>query len=297
MASKSAGTESSAGKIAPRRYLGLELSGAKNPKTAIAALEYYPRERKIFLLDVYDRVLPREGQSTDEALIELIGELSPGEARLGVNVPLTLPPCFDCSCKKPLDCSSASVKWVKELIRRTGKISASRGVRPLPFTPYTQRPIEAFVRYSILPRLAEPLRFEIDETLGGNRAPLTARMHYLQPALKKLEPVEVWPKLAVVLFSEELGLPKRVLQSYRQLESGVDARTEILERIAHSQGVFIYDRDLKKLAGSLAAFDSFICAYTTLLCDLGLCQKAPPGFPAKSGWIAVPLAAGPEGRR
>lgn len=297
MASKSAVAEAGSSKVAPRRYLGLELSGAKNPKTALSALEYYPRERKIFLLDVYDRVVPREGQTTDEALIELIGELGPDGAHLGVNVPLTLPPCFDCSCKKALECSAPSVKWVKELIRRTGKASAARGVRPLPFTPYTQRPIEAFVRYSILPRVPEPLRFEIDETLGGNRAPLTARMHFLSPALKKLELLEVWPKLAIVLFAEELGLSRRVLQSYRQLESGVDARTEILERIAHSQGVFIYDRDLKKLAGSLAAFDSFICAYTALLCDLGLCQKAPAGFPLKSGWIAVPLAAGPEGRR
>ncbi len=296
MASKSAASEMTS-KAPPRRYLGLDLSGAKNPKTALSALEYYPRERKIFLLDVYDRVLQLEDQTTDEALIELIRELTTPSTRLGVNVPMSLPPCFQCKCKKPLECSSPAVKWVKKLTRRLGKVSSSRGIRVLPFTPYTQRPIEAFVRYSILPRLAEPLRFEIDETLGGNRAPLTARMRFLLPGLQDLHPVEVWPKLSVVLFAEELGLSRRVLQSYRQLESGIDARTEILERICQTQGVFIYDRDLKKLATSLAAFDSFVCAYTAWLSDMGLCQKEPAGFPAKSGWIAVPLAAGLENKR
>ncbi len=280
---------------APRRYLGLELSGAKNPKTALSALEYYPREKKIFLLDVYDRVVPLGHETSDNALLGLIGELRVGVSRMGVNVPLSLPPCFLCTpriCKKPAECSSVDSKWMRDYVKRTARAAQAKGIRSLPITPYTQRPIELFVRYSILPKIPENLRFEIDETLGGNRAPLTARMHFLKRALEDFQLVEVWPKLSVSLFADPLKLSKRVLQNYRQLESGVDARTEILEHISERQGVFIYDRDLKKLSASLAAFDSFICAYTALLVDLGLCQKSPAGFPKKSGWIAIPNSAG-----
>ena len=31
--------------------------------------------------------------------------------------------------------------------------------------------------------------------------------------------------------------------------------------------IFIYERDIRKLAHSLASFDAFICAYTALLAD------------------------------
>jgi predicted RNase H-like nuclease len=99
---------------------------------------------------------------------------------------------------------------------------------------------------------------------------------------------EVWPKLSIVLLSQHLKLSKRVLQDYRSLESGTEARVEILEHLAAEKNIFIYDRDLKKLAHSLAAFDSFVCAYTGLLHYQGQTKKAPYGFPLETGWVLVP---------
>ena len=83
------------------RYLGLELSGAKSNKTTLASIEYYPKEKKVFLLDTYDRVaFDRENESGpttgDEALLALLSELVQGVAKIGVNVPLDLPPCTTC---------------------------------------------------------------------------------------------------------------------------------------------------------------------------------------------------------
>jgi hypothetical protein len=273
----------------PQRFLGLELAGAKNQKTAIAALEYYPREQKIFLLDIYDRISGHDDQTGDEALLELLEELRPGVARIGVNVPLTLPPCVTCTrrvCPLPAKCTVPAVRQMREYARReTGRGPAARGRE---FTPYTQRPIELWIRRKVLGGLPESHQFVVDEALGGNKAPLTARMHFLKWHLSDFKVVEAWPKLTVALLSAEFGVHRRTIESYRRLEEGVHARAELLEKIAEECGIFIYERDLRKLSHSLTAFDAFICAYTALLSDSGHCVKMPPGFPASSGWVEFP---------
>jgi hypothetical protein len=319
--------------LAPRRYLGLELSGAKNQKTALAAIEYYPRERKTFLLDVYDRISVPEAESSDEALLAVLRELggaahrgsgrtaprggSPEAALLGVNVPLTLPPCVECTrriCPLPGACTVASVKWMREITRKASRsrkpsrepASDSHGVpgatgspksdetdgsetpRIRDFTPYTQRPVELWVRYQVLPRLESHARFDIDEALGGAKAPLTLRMAFLKRHLRGMALLEAWPKLSVAILARKLGVPRRTLQAYRRLEEGALARQELLEALAEHDGIFIYDKDLRKLGQSLQAFDAFICAYTALLSDTGQCARRPAGFPDPAGWVHYP---------
>lgn len=270
-----------------KRFLGLELAGAKNQKTSLAAIEFYPKERKIFLLDIFDRIAVEEDQTSDEALLELIQEMGAGVSAVGVNVPLELPPCVTCSrkaCPMPAHCTVPAVHWSRELIRKQ-----SRKTRPKEFTPYTQRPIEVWVRYSLLDKLPNNIHFEIDETLGGNRAPLTARMNFLKRHLGNVPLVEVWPKLSVAVLAERLRIPKRVVTSYRHLEMGVHSREEILTQIAKHQEVFIYERDMRKLSQNLTAFDAFICAFTALLAEQDQCTKMPKSFPHKSGWIQFPM--------
>jgi hypothetical protein len=284
-----------------RRYLGLELSGAKNPRTALAAIQYFPKERKIFLVDIFERVTPQDGQSTDEALLELIDELKPGTARLAVNVPLQLPPCLagctDRTCSPGGRCRTAPVRWMQQYMKRVARQPAAAVPRLREFTAYTQRPVELWLRYSVLPSFDPAARFEIDETLGGNKAPLTARMHFLLRHLKGLTVSEGWPKLTVAALQHELSLSRRVVQRYRHLEEGAHARQEILEALAREHQIFIYDRDLRKLAASLAAFDAFLCAYTALLADLGRCAKPPKGFPVASGWVEYPSVPEPRPAR
>ena len=274
----------------PKRYLGIELAGAKNQKTALAALEYYPKEKKIFLLDIFERIAAVSPLSGDEALLELIDEIREGVARVGVNVPLGLPPCIECTrktCPLPKSCGDPSVKWMRNTTAKARK-GLRKVMKVADFTPYTQRPIELFVRYHVFPHLPESHRFEIDETLGGNRAPLTARMHFLKRHLQGLHLTEVWPKLSVSVLALDLGLNRRIVSSYRHLEQGVHAREQILEQLTEKHGIFIYERDIRKLSHSLASFDAFICAYTALLADTGLCTAVPKGFPEHSGWVHFP---------
>jgi hypothetical protein len=166
--------------------------------------------------------------------------------------------------------------------RRSGKLKVRE------FTPYTQRPVELWVRYQVLSKLPEASWFEIDETLGGSKAPLTARMHFLKRHLKHVPLVEVWPKLSIAVMAMQLGLNRRTVASYRQLEQGSHARGEILEAIMEQHGIFIYERDLRKLSQTLASFDAFVCAYTALLSDLDQCTRIPKGFPASTGWVHYP---------
>jgi hypothetical protein len=279
-----------------RRYLGVELAGAKNQKTAVAVLEWYAKEEKIFLLDIHDRIAlaPRSRsehhevhghghgpfQTGDEALLDLIEELNEGVARTGVNTALDLPPSIGRTARS----AAASIHWMREISRRAARAK----LKTLDFTPYTQRPVELWVRYQVLPDLEPHERFEIDETLGGNRAPLTARMHYLQRFMKGLNLTEIWPKLTIAILASSLGLSKRTIQCYRHLEEGVHAREEILERLTEQEDIFIYERDIRKLSHSLASFDAFVCAYTALLADLGKTAKKPKGYPTGAGWVHYP---------
>src|SRR5437868_4878432 len=107
-----------------KRYLGLELAGAKNQKTSIAALEYYPKENKIFLLDIFDRISGHKNQTSDEALLEVINEMQPGITQMGVNIALELPPCIQCTrktCPQTKDCNVAPVKWMRDFTKKVHK--------------------------------------------------------------------------------------------------------------------------------------------------------------------------------
>ncbi len=282
-----------------RRYFGLELAGAKNQKTSIAIIEYYPKEKKIFLLDIFDKITPLDKQTGDQAVIELIQELtlnptSKSSLIMGVNVPLDLPPCIVCTqrtCPLPAHCIVPTVKWMKETSIRASRTfpqetEKARKIRD--FTPYTQRPIELWIRHHVFPLLTEEEKFDIDETLGGNRGPLSARMHFLKRHLHSLTLIEVWPKLSTSLLASQLKLHKNIISSYRHLENGAHCREELIQQLSVQWELFIYERDMRKLSLNLTAFDAFICAFTALLSDRHLCAPPPPGFPSSAGWVHYP---------
>ena len=274
-----------------KRYLGLELAGAKNQKSSLAAIQYYPREGKTFLLDIFDRITHHDDQTGDEALLELIHEENAShDAVLGVNVSLELPPCIVCEkkvCPQFTHCNVPAMKWAREWTQKIAK-KTGKSIKLKEYTPYTQRPVELWIRYHILPQLPPSHHFEIDETLGGNRAPLTARMHYLKRHLQKIPLLEAWPKLTVAILAAQLDVPRRIISSYRQLEDGAYSREIILNHLVGRFGLFVYERDMRKLSQSLTAFDAFICALTALLSDQGLCDRIPKSFPESSGWVHYP---------
>jgi hypothetical protein len=278
--------------MSQKRYLGLDLSGAKNAKTTLAVIEYYPREKKVFVLDIHAGIGADASCNSDEALIQTIQDHANDhpEVKIGVNVPLTLPPGLIAPKKGKTVFDLPEVKWMETHFTKRKKPPTSKRTAKLKdfFTPYTQRPIEIWLKNEVFPCLPQKLRFEIDEALGGNKAPLTARMQFLIPYLADYELHEVLPKLTVPLISPFLKISQKTLHQYRNIESGVEARAIILERMTETLDIFIYDRDQKKITQNLNAFDAFLCAYTVLLFDRNECVPAPKHFPIKSGWIRYP---------
>lgn len=257
------------------RVIGISLGGAKNQKTVCAVIESYPREGKTFLLDVHDELEPG-----DESLSEWLTEHHANTAvTIGTTAALELPCCAgDCTCKPSKPC--ANLRWGRKFLKQVGA--------HVDFTCYTQRPVELWVRWKILSELPESQRFDIDETLGGTRAPISVRMNYVSRLYPKARWLEVWPKLSIVQLSKLLHLPRREIVSYRKLEEGVASRAQILTALCEHEGIFVYDRDFKKLTLSLAAFDAFFAAYTALLFNQDRCEPRPRGLPASANWIAVP---------
>ncbi len=263
------------------QFLGIDLGGAKSSRTALATLDYYPREEKLFLLDIVLGIGPEGGQTGDEALLEIIAECEGTLAAIGVSAPLSLPRCFECTsakCVSSKKCSDPGVKWAQSL-----KLKGSA------FLPYTQRPVEQWVRADVFPRLSAHARFEVDEALGANKAPLAARIRYLRRFFpKKTALFEIWPKLTAGVLGTLFRVPGSTLANLRQLEVGEAARARFLEIVLDRCDIFVYDRDLRKLTQHLSAFDAFLIAYTSFLAKTGHSQRPPKAFDPKWGWVQFP---------
>ncbi|MBX9766765.1 MAG: DUF429 domain-containing protein, partial [Bdellovibrionales bacterium] len=122
------------------RYVGISLSGGKNEKTGIAVLEHYREQKKLFLHSVTETTLlngETGKRSLDSHLHEFLKNLSPGLRKVGWDVPLTLPVCFNCKLECPgfEDCGEPNIEWMWKAFERQKRKRAQARV----FTPYTQR--------------------------------------------------------------------------------------------------------------------------------------------------------------
>ncbi|MCM0607058.1 MAG: hypothetical protein KA715_13295 [Xanthomonadaceae bacterium] len=252
------------------KYLGLELSGAKNQKTTLCVLEYFKKEDRVFLLNLIEGIGPDEDISGDEQLLDCLTPYQGKGNVLTSNVPTSFPPCAPCTkekCGSVTDCRNPEAKWMKAFAKNNH------------VTPYTMRPVDLWLRR---------YPFEVDETLGGSRAPLTARMVYLKNKLKKFTLLEANPKISTLKLGESLKISPKVLENIRSLERGPTARKELLTRLMSKHQVFIYDGDFKKICQNLTAYDAFICGYTGFLSEQGKCEKRPKTFPKQSAWVEIP---------
>lgn len=273
-----------------QRVFGLSLGGARSDRTCVTVLDFYSRDEKsnekAFVVDVFDSIGQNSELDGDQALLKLFGDLlqeRPIEV-LGVDAPLTLPPCFlscEASCTGYQKCKRPEVRWMRNQFLRARQ--KNKGIRG--FTPYLQRPVDLYFRY----RIPDKELFK-DDTLGANHAPQAARMQYLKRHLSsdKFALIEVWPKLVLFSLQKELKLTRRESTSYRNVEEGAGIREKLLEKISEKYHVFVYERDASKLLSSVPAFDSFICAFVALQYNLGRVVDFKHDLPLKSGWIQIP---------
>ncbi len=262
------------------KFAGLTLGGGKGRKTCLAIIEYFIKEKKLFLTELHDKIEESDKLSADSKIIQILDKHKKELHSIGIDAPLKMPKCIRCRLRCPghEKCQEPEIRWMwklhkkKEPKKRPNKI----------FTPYTERCVEQYISAEIHQDLAS------DHALGSNRAPLAARAMYLKRRVHGVPTFEVMPKVSLWRLGQQVGLSKSQLLKYKTLTEGEDIRQRILDKWTEGDLSFIYHRDFKLMVKDAFAFESFICAYTTFLKSKGLCEKKPKGFPNSEPWIVFP---------
>jgi predicted nuclease with RNAse H fold len=282
LADQLAGRKAGAGKaLAALRFAGVSLGGGKADRTAVAVLDYFPSQRRVFLRNLHERVRADGEISGDQALHAILA--APGEnfARIALDAPLKLPVCARCElpCPGVEACAQPEIEWMRKAHRQ--RAASKRPLRM--FTPYTERPAEMWLASA----LEEP--FFPPHALGANAAPLSARARFV---LRRMSApaIEVYPKAAIWRIGRALRVQKSYLRYHKHSVEGDEARMAILQAIVERGIAFIYQQDLKAMVEHNQAFEAFICGLVAFLKERGQTEAPPAGFPPGEAWIEVPKA-------
>ncbi len=262
------------------QFAGLTLGGGKGRKTSLCVLEYYLKEKKLFLKELHENIEEKGRTSSDTLIVKKLEKQKKILHTVGVDAPLKLPKCLRCrlECPGHEKCDEIEIQWMWKWHKKRHPNKRPNKI----FTPYTERCVEQYLMQEISPDVYP------GHAMGSNRAPLTARALYLKRRLKDIKMVEVYPRLSVWQLGKELGLRKSYLADYRNVTHGEDARHHFLERWSEQGLSFIYHRDFRQMVRDVYAFEAFFCAYTAFLQYKGQCQPRPKGFPASEAWISFP---------
>lgn len=259
-----------------QRFLGIELGGSR--RTAAVSLDLFAADKKIFLREIESPVESLGDETPDESLIRLIKSGEP--LAVGVDAPLTLPPLLWADQEQ----AGEALAWMKAEAKRQ---RWGRGKQP---SSYSLRPVDLLLRGPWQDEVI--VSFPVDDSFGASRAPLAARMQFLQRELPGVEFLEVIPRLALGGVARWYGLSAREVRRARDVEEGVEQRMGILDSMSQQPRseklpqLFLYKSDIAALAQDLSAFDAFLCAFMAALDEAGFLEE--PRFPAAWGNVAKP---------
>lgn len=261
------------------QYAGLSLSGGKSNKTSYAIVQFYPKQKKIFLTDLHYKLQSIKEKTADELLIESFKPYGSKLKAIAVDAPLSLPKCIRCKLKCPgyAKCRVSEVVWMRNEYAKNNKQKKPKNI----LNPYIERSAEVYISKN----LEEP--FFPPHAMGANNAPMAARMNYLSKHIKHKK-IEFFPKLSLWRIGKSLGIRKSYLRFHKNSADGHEIREIILKRLIEKDIAFIYVDDLKKMIKSPQAFDAFIGALTAVLYGTKQVESKPKGYPKSSSWIEIP---------
>jgi hypothetical protein len=263
------------------RSLGLEISGAKNDRSSLAIVDYFPKTRRLVLADIQPKVRGHDDVSSDATLLKCIGESLEGVKNttgLCVNGPLSFPHYLEKAAKKLLPLEEArdpESLWMKELWKNLDP-------QPKPFVPYLQRLCEIHLKH------LTPEKFQIPDGMGSNLAPIACRISFLKPYLP-CPLSETFARGALHRIIVNLGLKKSLAREYTDFIRGAECREIILDELNdHLPQIFVYNRDRDKMIQSIHCFNAFISALVQHFCFKKMTEMPPRSFPKKAAWIHLP---------
>ncbi len=266
-------------KLESHRFAGVSLGGGKTDRTAVAVIEYYPLQRRVFLRGLRERVRADGGASADLQLHTILTETEPGIESVALNAPLQLPKCMRCELECPgfERCEVPEIRWMWDHHRK--RVERKRPHKL--FTPYTERCSEMFISSELEESFHPP------HALGANAAPLAARAVFVSRRLA-FPALEVYPKLSIWRIGRALRVSKSHLRFHKHSIDGDEARLAILTALVERGIAFIYQQDMRAMTENNDAFEAFICALTAFLKFRGQTEPPPPGFPKDEAWIEFP---------
>ena len=263
------------------KFAGLTLGGGKGRKTCLSFLEYFVKEKKLFLSELHENIEDDGKLSSDSQIIKLLEAHKKELHTVAIDSPLKLPKCLRCRLKCPghEKCQEPEIKWMWKRFKKRAPHKRPNKI----FTPYTERCVEQYIASEIHPDLIT------DHAMGSNRGPLAARSLYLKRRMpKKSKVIEVIPRVSVWKLGQSMGIRKNHLLQYKQMTKGPEIRQKFLDQWSEEGLSFIYHRDFKLMVKDTFAFDSFICAYSAYLNYKGECITRPKSFPKSEAWVAIP---------
>lgn len=262
------------------RFAGVALGGGKTDKTAVAVLDFFPDQKRVFLRSLRDKISVKGEYSADESLYSVLTQDEEGLEVIAFDAPLQLPKCFRCDLKCPgvAKCPWPEVKWMRDVHDRRAKHKRPNKM----FTPYTERPVEIYISNEL------EEAFHPSHAMGSNAAPLTARARFLERRMLGIPFIEVYPKLSLWRIGQALGIPKSYLRFHRHAVDSDEARHYILKTLIEKDIAFIYQQDLRVMVDDSIAFDAFMCALTAFLRFRDQTEKPPKDFPKEASWIEFP---------
>ncbi len=257
-----------------RVFLGLSLGGIKSDKSSLISLDYFPKENRLVLSNIFHQF---KDTYPDEVIKKLIRETNDLKL-VGVDFPITLPPCITCklSCPGVKKCDVTEVKWLK---RQYQKLSKDKKIQRLP-SPYSERGLDYFISKG----LEED--FPLEPSLGGARASFYGRGVFLKKGLKGVELLEVFPKASLWRIGLMLGMRKSVLRNFYKSGQTDEFKKSFLKAL--DKYCFIYEDDFKKLLMQKEVFESLLCALSVYYYSLDQRETLPAFIKTKGSDLALP---------
>ena len=96
------------------KYAGLTLGGGKGRKTCLSILEYYVKEKKLFLSELHENIQETAKVSADTLIIKILEQNKKNLKLVALDAPLMMPKCIRCRLKCPghEKCQEPEIRWM-----------------------------------------------------------------------------------------------------------------------------------------------------------------------------------------
>lgn len=287
-----------------RRFIGVDLGGARGKTTAVATAEL--GDGCLIIESVASRSAMKPW--TDDVLLNRIRDFDPDSTVVAIDAPLTTPACLRCSleaCPGASVCDVPAVAWLRsrsqldgsaadvegELFvanRSNGMTATARSPLPdkgLVLAPYTHRCTEVALHFDagVYPR----------EHLGQGVGPLAARGNHLRRVLRPMgyslnhNLIEVSPRATVhALFGGDAA------RGYKRDADPWLTRASIVEGMAGSVRFGPRSRLAREdVLQNDHCFDALLTAYTAYLYSRDEWVMPADQAELEDGWIWAPPRA------